>query len=344
MVNFFEKFIDGFLFEFEILAHRFLFKTENAYNFFWMISFVLITLVLFKFNRKRIKQALEFIRSPQFAAELKKDLFSWSLRFLYKPILFSYFLINFDEIESYLFSLSNKYGIGFAEPLIHLDPILGSVVVGVLIYTTTDFFDFLNHYLQHKIKWYWYFHMNHHFATVLTPLTKYRLHLVDYFGTLLFPVLLKVPATLFIYKIFLIHGEDTSLSVIVAFGYIFHLPIVHLRHSHVKLHYGPYLSKIFISPVMHQLHHSRERKHLDKNWGLHLSIWDGIFNSRYIPDKKDENFNFGIRGYEKLIQKRSYWYEMYLPFILIARDIRRFLRNISKNKVAKNFNKKTVAT
>ena len=48
---------------------------------------------------------------------------------------------------------------------------------------------------------------------------------------------------------------------------------------------GP-LRYIIVSPQAHRIHHSREEKHFDTNFGLILSIWDRMFGT-YSGDKGD---------------------------------------------------------
>ena len=66
-----------------------------------------------------------------------------------------------------------------------------------------------------------------------------------------------------------------------------------MRHSHIWLSYGPIVSKILISPAQHQIHHSSLPQHIDKNFGLVFSFWDGLFKSLYIP-KSREKLEFGL--------------------------------------------------
>jgi sterol desaturase/sphingolipid hydroxylase (fatty acid hydroxylase superfamily) len=66
-----------------------------------------------------------------------------------------------------------------------------------------------------------------------------------------------------------------------------------LRHSHIWFSYGPQLEKFFISPAMHQIHHSAERRHFDKNLGYHLAIWDRLAGTLHIPEGR-EIFALGI--------------------------------------------------
>src|SRR5206468_1858307 len=64
-----------------------------------------------------------------------------------------------------------------------------------------------------------------------------------------------------------------------------------LSHSHVPLRYGRLLESIFVSPTIHQVHHSKER--LDKNFGSTLSLFDWLFGTLYRPSP-DEQMNWGI--------------------------------------------------
>jgi sterol desaturase/sphingolipid hydroxylase (fatty acid hydroxylase superfamily) len=85
-----------------------------------------------------------------------------------------------------------------------------------------------------------------------------------------------------------IFGVNIVLLLYFAFAF-------QLRHSHIWLSYGPILSWIFISPAQHQIHHSMERRHVDKNFGFTLAIWDAMFGCLYVP-KERERFRFGVAG------------------------------------------------
>ena len=66
-----------------------------------------------------------------------------------------------------------------------------------------------------------------------------------------------------------------------------------LRHSPAWVSYGPRLEKWLISPAMHQIHHSSDPKHWDKNMGGGLAIWDRLGGTLYVPNGREE-LNFGI--------------------------------------------------
>ena len=62
----------------------------------------------------------------------------------------------------------------------------------------------------------------------------------------------------------------------------------HLRHSHIRLRYGDVLEHILISPAQHQVHHSTDPKHFDKNFGEIFAIWDWMFGTLYISNDEEE--------------------------------------------------------
>jgi len=78
------------------------------------------------------------------------------------------------------------------------------------------------------------------------------------------------------------------LSTILSFGYARHLPY--------KLSFGR-LNGVLNCPHYHQLHHSTNPAHFDKNFGHNLIIWDRLFGTVAIP-KPDEDFVYGLPNNE----------------------------------------------
>ena len=175
-----------------------------------------------------------------------------------------------------------------AVPAFPLVATLGMIVI-------TDFGFFIGHYLSHKIPLFWLFHQVHHSAEVLTPITVYRNHPVD--ALLIMPLTSIVTALGAI--LFTMHSESPVQPVTIfgvnVFLFAFYQCAFQLRHSHIWLSYGPVLSRIFISPAQHQIHHSKDPKHCDKNFGFVFAIWDVLFRSCYVPQSR-ESLRFGIHG------------------------------------------------
>jgi sterol desaturase/sphingolipid hydroxylase (fatty acid hydroxylase superfamily) len=84
-------------------------------------------------------------------------------------------------------------------------------------------------------------------------------------------------------------------ALMLAFIYTF----LHLRHSQLWIPARGWLGRIVQSPAHHQIHHSTDPKHFDKNLGLCLSIWDWAFGTLYVPDRREElNFGLGAESHE----------------------------------------------
>lgn len=196
------------------------------------------------------------------------------------------------------------------------------LLYGLVVILALDFSIFFAHYLQHKVPLLWEFHKVHHSAEVLTPITVYRMHPVDdLLNGILGAVTVGLASGVFFY---LCSPEARYLSIggLHFATFAFYLFAYNLRHSHIPLHYPKKLEHLFISPAQHQIHHSSEVRHFDKNMGFIFGIWDWMFGTLYLSDKKEEEFRLGLyRGEEK--EYDSVWKLYVLPFIKAGRLLRR---------------------
>lgn len=71
---------------------------------------------------------------------------------------------------------------------------------------------------------------------------------------------------------------------------------VHLQHSHVCISFQGLFGRVFISPAHHQVHHSADPKHFNKNFRSCLALWDWMFGTLYVPAKTREALTFGFPG------------------------------------------------
>jgi sterol desaturase/sphingolipid hydroxylase (fatty acid hydroxylase superfamily) len=198
---------------------------------------------------------------------------------------------------------------------------LGVTVAAVVV---ADIGFFVAHNLQHRIPLLWEFHKVHHAAEVLHPVALYRRHPVD---TALDVTLMGAGAGAVLGFSAYIFGESVEGVNILgtnAVLFLFHFAGANLRHSHVRLSYGPFLDRILISPTLHQTHHGCAPQHVDKNFGGILSIWDWLAGTLYIP-RDDEELTLGLpngehRDYNSVVG-------LYLlPFAKNAQRLRRRFR------------------
>ena len=166
-------------------------------------------------------------------------------------------------------------------------PSLTSRLVYTLVFTCcVDFGFFFMHYLQHKISCLWVFHKVHHSAAVLTPLTANRHHPVDYTIHAASAIVMGSVATVLFTRF---HG--TEIDSVTLFNtsaiHFFYYMSANLRHSHIWVSFG-IGDRLFFSPAMHQIHHSIDPRHYDKNFGFVFSVWDWLFGCRYLPQRQEQ--------------------------------------------------------
>jgi sterol desaturase/sphingolipid hydroxylase (fatty acid hydroxylase superfamily) len=149
------------------------------------------------------------------------------------------------------------------------------------------------HRLHHETRVLWPFHSVHHSAEVMTPITVYRKHpIYDLFSTAV-RCLLNGLFQGVVLAIFVGPVTFSTLLGVNVFYFLFNALGANLRHSYIWLGYGRLLEHVFISPAQHQIHHSRAVRHHDKNHGEILAIWDWMFGTLYVTDKR-EDLDFGL--------------------------------------------------
>ena len=84
----------------------------------------------------------------------------------------------------------------------------------------------------------------------------------------------------------LLNGNILTMAFLLSYG--------HLRHSHMWIAFTGVAGRILQSPAHHQLHHSANPAHFDKNLGFALALWDWAFGTLAIPAKTREPVVFGV--------------------------------------------------
>ena len=51
---------------------------------------------------------------------------------------------------------------------------------------------------------------------------------------------------------------------------------------------------MIMSPAHHQIHHSTNPVHFDKNFGAHLAVMDWLAGTLHVPSKEPEKLTFGV--------------------------------------------------
>ena len=172
----------------------------------------------------------------------------------------------------------------------------------VVLFLAYELCYWLHHYLCHRVPFLWEFHKVHHSANVLTPITAFRVHPVD---TWLFANMMSVVVgaangvanyavgtTVYHYVL-----TDTNL-ILVVFIHVY----IHFQHSHLWIAFRGLAGRILLSPAHHQVHHSANPAHFNKNLGSCLAVWDWMFGTLHVPAKAAERLNFGVEAHGRDVQ------------------------------------------
>ncbi|MCX6319097.1 MAG: sterol desaturase family protein [Bacteroidetes bacterium] len=156
--------------------------------------------------------------------------------------------------------------------------ILATILLTILI---VDFFGgWLVHIIEHKVKFFWRFHVIHHADNNVDVTTGLRHHPVESIvrGVFFFMGIIVSGAPMYAVMIY-----QTILVFFTAF-----------EHANIRLPQwlDKSMSYIFISPNMHKVHHHWKQPFTDSNYGAILSIWDRLLGTYQHMEPKD--IRYGI--------------------------------------------------
>lgn len=163
-----------------------------------------------------------------------------------------------------------------------------TIIIGVL---ALDFSSWLVHWVMHKIRPLWGFHLVHHTDNNVDVTTGLRHHPGD--------SILRG-----IFFLFLIFASGAPMYVVMIYQTLLVLATA-FTHANISLPkpVDKIISYILVSPNMHKVHHHWKQPYTDSNYGAVFSIWDRLFGTyktldpkeirygldRYYPNEKDED-------------------------------------------------------
>lgn len=155
------------------------------------------------------------------------------------------------------------------------------------------------HYLLHKVRFMWRFHMVHHSDTHVDATTGTRHHPGDYFMREVFGLIAIV-----------ILGAPLAFYV---FYKICTILFTYFSHANISLpkRLDKALSLVFITPDMHKFHHHFELPWTDTNYGNIFSLWDRMFGTLVYTDPKKVIYGLDILDDSK---DESLVYQFKVPF------------------------------
>jgi sterol desaturase/sphingolipid hydroxylase (fatty acid hydroxylase superfamily) len=184
-------------------------------------------------------------------------------------------------------------GFGATEPA-HLSALQAAGVMTLVLFLAYELGYWIDHWLSHNIPFLWEFHKVHHTAEVLSPLTNFRVHPVD---TIKFNNILALAmgsagglaSYLMGQSVQPITVADSNI-IVLAFFFL----IGHLQHTHFWIAFTGVWGRLILSPAHHQIHHSTDPAHFNRNLGSFLAVFDWLFGTLHVPSKARQKLDFGV--------------------------------------------------
>lgn len=241
--------------------------------FFWIIE---SGIPLFKFQYNKINHALI------------------NLFFTFTTILIN-FSLAFILFKSAEWVTNNRFGIlyWFSVNNLWIQAIIGLMLMDLIgAYTA--------HYVQHKTKSLWRFHLIHHTDTWIDTTSANRHHpgesVIRFVFTTLAILIVGAPVWLFfMYQ---------SLSVFLS----------QFNHANMQMSKSldKFISYIIVSPDMHKIHHHYKLPYTDSNYGNIFSIWDRLFGT--FMNMPREEIIYGVDTHMKEEENNNLKNLIKIPF------------------------------
>lgn len=200
-----------------------------------------------------------FVFTQNIKAKLSHTLLNAKFLFFVVPVQFFLSVLvltasNFIEVK--------QWGFMFMLPVTK-----NSFLFFIIAFVVLDLFDYLYHYMMHKTPLFWKFHQVHHSDLDVDITTTVREHPGETFIRVSYSILIicLVGATpwVLVFKQFI----QSSSNII--------------SHSKTKLptKVNNIISKVFVTPNTHHIHHHYQLPYTDSNFGDVLTIWDQLFST-----------------------------------------------------------------
>ena len=220
-------------------AHRSIILVSGI-AFFWILEYII---PLFQLKYSKIRHA------------------GINIFFTLTTILVN-FPLAFLLLKTSDWTIANDFGVLNWLPLM---PIWLKVLVGVMLLDLLS--AWLAHWVEHKVKVLWGFHLIHHTDHEVDTTTANRHHpgesLVRFAFTCFGTFVVGAPvAVIMIYQ---------ALSVVLS----------QFNHANISLpkKVDDVMSWVIVSPDMHKVHHHYKLPYTDSNYGNIFSIWDRLFGT-----------------------------------------------------------------
>lgn len=179
------------------------------------------------------------------------------------------FVLAFILLKSSDWAIANGFGIinWLPEMPVWLYAIIGLMVLDLIG-------AYFIHWLEHRVKWMWLFHLIHHTDRNVDTTSANRHHPGESVFRFIFTTIAVVITGAPMWMVFLYQ----TLSVVLS----------QFNHANIGLPktLDKALSWVIVTPDMHHVHHHYMLPYTDSNYGNIFSVWDRLFGTYMDLDRK----------------------------------------------------------
>lgn len=138
-----------------------------------------------------------------------------------------------------------------------------------------DLVDYLFHRLQHRVGWIWRFHRIHHSDPRLDASSSLRFHPIE-----------GIAQTVCQAAAILVFG--IRLDAMALFDTLL-LVLLYVQHANIAWpeRVDRAVRWVFVTPDVHHVHHSRDKRYTDSNFADVFTIWDRLLGTYVeVPDRR----------------------------------------------------------
>jgi len=182
-----------------------------------------------------------------------------------------------------------------------------SFLTFLLLFVLADFCMYINHFAQHKLRWFWAVHVTHHSSEHMNLSTALRQNFLNALNGNW--ILMWLPLALI--------GFDKDWILIAIEANLFYQ---FFMHTEAVGRLG-WFEKVFNTPSHHRVHHGSNPQQIDRNFGGVLIIWDKLFGT-FRDESEAGEIKYGVtRMPEKPLN--PFYIQVY-ELVAMIRDVWKF--------------------
>ncbi|WP_051630436.1 sterol desaturase family protein [Afifella pfennigii] len=179
---------------------------------------------------------------------------------------------------------------------------MAPLLAGIIAFLLLDLTVWAEHVAFHKIPFLWRVHRVHHADVDVDVTTALRFHPIE--------ILISM-----VLKAWLVVLLGAPVLAVLVFEIVLNGAAM-FNHSNIRLpeRVDRALRWVIVTPDMHRIHHSIQRRETDSNYGFNLSFWDRLFRV-YTEDPEGGHIamKLGIAAHQDAAPSRLFWSLLY-PF------------------------------